>query len=79
MPLANNPSNGDGTANDTLAGALTNPPELPGQAAFPEIGSPNNVFGTIQMFPPGTYTVTLILRIGDNQIGTATSTFTVTP
>jgi hypothetical protein len=73
MPTPMTAPNGDGTAYLLLTG----PVSPPGQAVLPN-ASPLT-FGRIQLFPPGTYTITLTLKIGDYRIETAGSIFTVAP
>jgi len=77
MPLPNGADLGDGTGEFQFGEEFNG---LSGHLAFPPTFDPSLpfVFGRWQIFPPGTYTVSLTLTVGGTSVATTSSSFTVT-
>jgi hypothetical protein len=86
MPLPNGANLGDGTAEflfeagfNGLSGHVTFPPSEFVQNPDPSLGlDPGFVFFRYQIFPPGTYNISLTITVGETSVATTSSSFTVT-
>jgi len=86
VPLPNGANLGDGTAEflfeagfNGLSGHVTFPPSEFIQNPDPRLGlDPGFVFGRFQLFPPGTYNISLTITVGETSVATTSSSFTVT-